>query len=374
MDRKLRIMHGLSEVAGQNTYSVRGLKEIGENAECVVYYKHPFAYPYDKCLNIDKSNRKMFPVYATKLGTFFLNAMRKYDCFHFHFGHSILNGVELSLYRKYGKSVFFEFHGSDLRDQEKFCSISGMPYDPREATDPKQHLRNQKICKAADGIILHDDELITYLPKECAPVFVVPLRVDISQFTPVFPELYTKTIKIVHAPSKRDIKGTKYVLEAYDELRRKYNNIELVLVEGKTQKDAFEIYKTADIIVDQLFAGTYGVFAIESMAMGKPVITYISEEMKRKLPEELPIVSGNMHTVKDAIEKLILDGQLRRQKGIAGREYVENYHNYKYVAYVLRDIYYGLSTPRTGRDAFNQVKRIKLKMESNGNVREAATE
>ena len=58
-------MHGLSEVAGQNTYSVRGLKEIGEKAETVVYYRHPFAYPYDRCLNIDKANRKIIN-YAIK--------------------------------------------------------------------------------------------------------------------------------------------------------------------------------------------------------------------------------------------------------------------------------------------------------------------
>ncbi len=80
MDNKqaLKIMHGLSEIAGQNTYSVRGLREIGENAETVVYCEHPFAYPYDRCLNIDKADRKKFPIYVCKLGIFFLSAMRRY--------------------------------------------------------------------------------------------------------------------------------------------------------------------------------------------------------------------------------------------------------------------------------------------------------
>lgn len=363
MEKKLRIMHGLSEVAGQNTYSVRGLKEIGENAETVVYYKHPFSYPYDKCLNIDKADKKKYPIYAVKLGIFYLSALMKYDCFHFHYGHSILNGIELASYRKAGKKVFFEFHGSDLRDYETICKISGMPYDPKEATSPKMHKRNRKICRIADGIIVHDDELIPYLPKECAPVYVVPLRVDITQFKPVYPETVVEKIRIVHAPSKRAGKGTKYVLEAFEKLKDKYDNIELVLVEGKTQKEAFEIYKTADIVVDQLFAGTYGVFAIEAMAMGKPVITYISDEMKKRLPEELPIVSGNIYTVADALENLIQNGNMRREKGVAGREYVENYHNYIHVAMVLRDIYYGKSKPLAGRDAFDQVKRIRQEME-----------
>ncbi len=359
MESKLRIMHGLSEVAGQNAYSVKGLKEIGEEAETVVYYKHPFAYPYDRCLNIDKSNRKKMPVYAAKLGAFFLSALKRYDCFHFHYGHSILNGSELPLYRQFGKKVFFEFHGSDLRDMETFCHISGMPFEPGEATSPKLHARNRKICKAADGIIIHDDELIRYLPEEHAPVYIVPLRVDISQFEPSYPDPKAETVRIVHAPSKRTIKGTKYVLEAFELLNKKYSNIELILVEGKTQQEAFEVYKTADIIVDQLFAGTYGVFAIESMAMGKPVITYISDEMKERLPEELPVISANIHTIAEVLEKLILDGNLRREKGLAGRKYVEDYHDYRFGARVLRDIYYGRSVPLTGREAFNQVKNLK---------------
>ena len=364
MKKKLRIMHGPSEIAGQNTYAVQGLKEIGENAECVVYYRHPFAYPYDRCLNINKGRKILFPFYALKLIVFFLSAMIKYDCFHFHFGHSILNCLELPLYKIFGKTVFFEFHGSDLRDYATICRISGKPYNPNEETSPKIHKRNRKICKKADGIIVHDDELIPYLPDKCAPVYVVPLRMDISRFTPCYPEVDVDKVRIIHAPSNRDGKGTQFIIEAFNRLKTKYNNIELVLVEGMTQQEAFEVYKTADIIVDQMFAGTYGVFAIESMAMGKPVITYISDDMKNRLPDELPVVSANVNTIKDVLENLVNDGELRKRLGIAGRKYVEDYHDYKYCAHVLRDIYYGVSIPLTGRDAFEQVKSIRNKEEN----------
>ena len=353
-------MHGLNEVAGQNYYSVQGLKELGEKAETVVYYKHPFAYPYDECLEIDKSNRKMFPIYALKLVCFFLKAMKRYNCFHFHFGHSILNGFELPVYRWCRKKLFFEFHGSDLRDYETFCKISGMPFNINEATNPKQHKRNQKICRMANGVIVHDDELLPYLPDICAPTYVVPLRVDVSRFEPLYPDPETEIIRIVHAPSKRAVKGTEYVLKAFEELKKKnYTNIELILVEGKTQQEALELYKKADIVVDQLFVGTYGVFAIESMAMGKPVITYISEEMEKNLPEDLPILSANRNTLVSVLEKLINEGDLRRNKGIAGRKYVEDYHDYRYGASILRDIYYGRAEPLNGRKAFHQVKERK---------------
>ena len=48
---------------------------------------------------------------------------------------------------------------------------------------------------------------------------------------------------------------------------------DLELVEGLHHDEAFERYRAADIVVDQLNAGWYGLFAIEAMALGKPVVT-----------------------------------------------------------------------------------------------------
>ena len=73
MGKKRRIMHGLTEVAGQNSYSVQGLKQIGENAETVIYCKHPFAYKYDRCLNIDRSKRILLPLNALKMLGFYIS-------------------------------------------------------------------------------------------------------------------------------------------------------------------------------------------------------------------------------------------------------------------------------------------------------------
>ena len=355
----MRIMHGPSEVAGQNMYSVKGLKEVGEDAESIVYYKHSFSYSYDKCLNIDKSKKLLIPLYGIKLSLFLVEALRKYDVFHFHFGHSILDCTDLPIYKLFGKKVFFEFHGSDLRDLEQFCKKSGMQFDPAEATPSRIHRRNKRICKEANGIIVHDDELLAYLPNIRCETFVVPLRMDLTQFETYYPEIRKEQVTIVHAPSNREGKGTSFVLNAVHGLKEKGYDIELLLVEGMSQKEAFEIYKKADIIVDQLYAGTYGVFSIESMAMGKPVITYISDEMRERLPKELPIISANANNLEEKLEALITDGTLRNEIGKESRLYVENYHDYRVIALILRDIYYGKAKPLSGRASFELVKTRK---------------
>ena len=96
---------------------------------------------------------------------------------------------------------------------------------------------------------------------------------------------------ILHAPSSRRRKGTEHVLAACEGL-----DADLVLVEGLDHREAFERYREADIVVDQLNAGWYGLFAIECMALGKPVVTFLHDEAVRRTEQELgvtvPIVSA----------------------------------------------------------------------------------
>ena len=60
---------------------------------------------------------------------------------------------------------------------------------------------------------------------------------------------------------------------------------DLELVEGLHHDEAFERYRAADIVVDQLNAGWYGLFAIEAMALGKPVVTFLHDEAVRRTEE-----------------------------------------------------------------------------------------
>ena len=67
------------------------------------------------------------------------------------------------------------------------------------------------------------------------------------------------------------------------------------IVEGLHHDEAFERYRDADIVVDQLNAGWYGLFAIECMALGKPVVTFLHDEAVARTEEafgtRVPIVS-----------------------------------------------------------------------------------
>ena len=94
------------------------------------------------------------------------------------------------------------------------------------------------------------------------------------------------------------------------------------LVQGIPHEEARQIYSRADVIVDQLLTGSYGLFSIEAMAMGKPVVTWISDFMKKKYSADLPIVSANPDTIKETLRKMLTDRDQLDVLGRSGRSYV----------------------------------------------------
>ncbi len=117
---------------------------------------------------------------------------------------------------------------------------------------------------------------------------------------------------VVHAPSNREKKGTRFVIEACEQLP-----VELDIVEGVPHDVARERYARADIVVDQLNAGWHGVFALESMALGKPVVTYLKPDVVERSAAgygiRLPVVPATAETLVDALRPLVEQPALRRR-------------------------------------------------------------
>src|SRR5262249_4337442 len=149
--------------------------------------------------------------------------------------------------------------------------------------------------------------------------------IDVKAIEPAPPSERARPL-ILHAPSSRRRKGTEHVIAACAEL-----DTELVLVEGLHHDEAFERYREADIVVDQLNAGWYGLFAIECMALGKPVVSFLHDEAvartERELGERVPIVSATKDDLRERLEPLVASAAERRRIGAASRAYVEQVHD-----------------------------------------------
>src|SRR5262249_38314037 len=73
---------------------------------------------------------------------------------------------------------------------------------------------------------------------------------------------------------------------ALQELASRFD-FEYVPIRSVSHEDAMKLYRSADLVIDQLLAGWYGGIAVETMAMGKPVACYIPDEDLYVLPPEM---------------------------------------------------------------------------------------
>jgi len=169
---------------------------------------------------------------------------------------------------------------------------------------------------------------------------VIPPGIDVRAIEPAPPSDRARPV-VLHAPSSRERKGTEFVVAACEQL-----GVDLEIVEGLDHREAFERYRRADVIVDQLYAGWYGVFAIEALALGKPVVTFLHEEAVRRTEEafgvEVPIVNATKETLAEALRPLVASAEERQRLGLAGRAYAEEVHDLDRMTDRLLALYAGL--------------------------------
>ncbi len=79
------------------------------------------------------------------------------------------------------------------------------------------------------------------------------------------------------------------------------------------------------------------------MALGKPVVTFLHEEARRRTEHELglrvPIVNATKDDLRARLEPLVADAAERRRIGEASRAYVEQVHDLERVADRLLALY-----------------------------------
>ena len=103
------------------------------------------------------------------------------------------------------------------------------------------------------------------------------------------------------------------------------------------------LYRSADIAIDQVLAGWYGGFAVEMMAMGKPVACYIREQDMKFVPQamrdEMPILQIDPGRLVDDLAAILERRAEWQNVGKRSRRYVERWHNPDRIAEAMLDAY-----------------------------------
>jgi hypothetical protein len=129
------------------------------------------------------------------------------------------------------------------------------------------------------------------------------------------------------------------LVEATERLRQTGVDFDLDLIEKMPREEALRHYAEADIIADQFCIGAFGVFALEGLALGKPVLAYLNEEHLGDPVFNLPIVNATPENLARVLGALLAVPKLRERLGEAGRLSVERYQSQEALAEVWGQIY-----------------------------------
>jgi glycosyltransferase involved in cell wall biosynthesis len=297
--------------AGVPWANVEALRRRGVDAKLVVFNRYPLHPEADRSLDLPAGDLLRRQLRQWKA---LLELLPATDVFHFYFGLTIVpKRAQFPLLRALRKRSVMHFLGTDIR---------GKPPDELSVAD------------MADAAVVGSYDALRWVPH----ADVLPPGIDVAAIDPVPPADRHSPV-VLHAPSSRRRKGTEHVLAACAGL-----DVELRLVEGLRHSEAFALYRDADIVVDQLNSGWYGLLAIECMALGKPVVGHIRDDGAARTREALgidvPIVEASAETLRERLASLAAAGPGEwRRVGAASRAYAEQVHDVERITDRLLDLY-----------------------------------
>lgn len=197
-----------------------------------------------------------------------------------------------------GKKIICCYTGSDLR-------IRGV-------IQPIDAVSDLNVTLEFDHLSLHPNIHHVFFPF------------DVSSY-PFRNEPDSKIIKIGHAPTNREAKGSDVIISAIESLQAEHP-VELVLIENLSHKESLRLKSECHIFFDQIGDLGYGLNSLESLAMGIATCSSLPAGFEKKYPEH-PFVAVDKSNIKAQLKTLVENQNLRQKLGRKGRSWVQRHHD-----------------------------------------------
>ncbi|MEO8512666.1 MAG: hypothetical protein ABI543_03840 [Ignavibacteria bacterium] len=337
MRSKQNVFLGLENIAGIFTSLKKGFEQNDIPADFYSLSEHIYGYETDRVIKY--SNNSFIRKFQKSF--LLLKLLFNYKYFIFDSTGSLLPGFrDIKLFRLFGKKTMVIFTGCDIRLPEKVEQFQWNPC--RECTDNYKNFvgcvlatkpEKVKIIEDKFDLIACAEETAGALSRKYYPT-LFPIDVEKFKYAGTNPG---KRLKILHAPSNPEYKGTRYIITAIEKLQSEFD-FEFNIVKDVKAEDLYREIERSDLIIDQMLVGFYGLFSIEAMAMGKPVVCYIREDILKNSPDDMPVINADPDTLYDVLKEILSSPNKLIQVGNNSRSYVERYHDAK----IISEQYYKL--------------------------------
>jgi hypothetical protein len=323
-------------------YWSAAIRKRGLESTTVVYdvYSINTREDFDRVLD-----RPHFAIFRPYLA--FVWVLRHADVVNFFFDGGFLaptplRWLECPLLRTARKRIVLSPYGSDVAVTEFLGPFRQATID----STPQVVARSDAVRRRVDHFSRWGDFIVRnvqpgYLPRWDL-MWPTCVAIDTAEWQAELPELDRDSVVVVHSANHPALKGTAAVVAAVSELQQAGMPVELDLLHGVSNQEVHRRLERADIVAEQFLAG-YGLAAIEGLACGKPVLAHMrwldDDMLANTALAECPIIDTSSDAVASNLRPLILDPELRRRLGAAGREYVERHHSYDAVGRVWDQIF-----------------------------------
>ena len=162
------------------------------------------------------------------------------------------------------------------------------------------------------------------VPLDVAALVAKPRKTDNT------PPVAPGKIRVLHCPSRPEIKGSARIQAVVEKLIREGVPLELRMVTGVPHAQVLHEISQADFVVDQLYSDTpLAGFAAEASAFGKAAVVggygwkLFPEFLK---PEEMPPTAAcHPDELEDCLRSLALDPARRAEVGIRSRAFLQTH-------------------------------------------------
>jgi hypothetical protein len=360
-DRALRLLHTPYNIAGHSACLAAAERAIGLDSRNIVLFETASGFPADEALTYGEGQRLRVELARWRL---LWRAIRHADVINYSFGRSILMPsaypdlgelpslpllqwprrlyaralwmADVRLLASLGKAITVTWQGDDARQGDALRERGlGVLADEAGYYDARSDAWKRRIIArfshhAARHYFLNPD-LGWVLPKSARFLAYASFDPFSVEPKPLDPDATTPPL-IMHAPSHRGVKGTRFVMQAVESLYAEGLSFRFELVEGLSRQAAMARYAEADIVVDQLMVGWYGGLAVEAMSLAKPVVAHIRQAdlafVPAEMAQQLPVIDAEPVTIVDVLRKLVTRPRSELASiGKASRAYVERWHD-----------------------------------------------
>lgn len=323
-----------------NVYHAKALRSKGWQAETFVDSLYFITSEFD--IKLISSNRLVSRAIRLSFLPYFFSIFR-YKVIYIYFNGGGLYAARLLwilepfLYRLAGVKVVVMPYGGDVQDMQK----SGELYFKHVVDkDYPRHFRRRMMIRSkvwmwslyADHVISGCD-WVDYM-QHWDTLCISHFSIDLEHWVSSADDKKSGPVRILHAPNHKNIKGTQFFELAVDRLKQMGHEVELVMVQGVPNAELKKMIAGCDIVADQLVIGWYAMFAIEAMALGKPVLCYVRDDLEELYVRagllergELPLIKCSPQSLNEVLEKLVVDRLELQAIGGRGRAYVEKHHS-----------------------------------------------